>query len=184
MRRLAFRCFISRCFTSRYLAPIYCRAAAVSLSAFVFMPASFATTPAPAAAPSVSLTPSTMQTMTPPVAAQRPYQVESPNGSRNDPYYWLRDDKRESPDMLAYLAAENAYFTSQSAAYQGLTEKLYQEIVGRIKQDDSTVPFKKGHYQYYTRFAKGGEYPIFSLPPDCRQSRSARHRRRLACAQK
>ncbi|MET3117009.1 oligopeptidase B [Undibacterium sp. GrIS 1.8] len=159
-RRLVFRGLVSRCF-----APMYYHAAAVSLSAFVLMPVSFATTPAPAAPPSVSLTPSTMQTTTPPVAAQRPYQVESPNGSRNDPYYWIRDDKRESPDMLAYLAAENAYFTSQSAAYQGLTEKLYQEIVGRIKQDDSTVPFKKGHYQYYTRFAKGGEYPLFARKP-------------------
>lgn len=100
-----------------------------------------------------------------PVATQRPFLVESPNGSRKDPYYWLRDDKRESPEMLAHLKAENAYFADQSTPYQALTETLYKEIVGRIKQDDSTVPFKKGGYFYYTRFAKGGEYPIFARKP-------------------
>src|SRR5689334_299627 len=45
----------------------------------------------------------------PPVAALRPYQVESPSGARNDNYYWLRDDERKNKDMLDYLAAENAY---------------------------------------------------------------------------
>ena len=101
----------------------------------------------------------------PPVAAQHPYEVPSPNGARSDPYYWIRDDTRKNPEMLNYLDAENAYYKSETAQLDGLTEKLYGEIVGRIKQDDSTVPYKKGAWRYYTRFASGGEYPIFARKP-------------------
>lgn len=101
----------------------------------------------------------------PPVAPQKPYMVQSPNGARQDPYYWLRDDTRKNPEMLANLAAENVYFQAQSQAYAGLTEKLYKELVGRIKKDDSTVPVKKGNYRYATRFVPGGEYPVFVRRP-------------------
>ena len=101
----------------------------------------------------------------PPVAPQKPYLVESPNGARQDPYYWLRDDSRKQPDVLAHLNAENTYFQAQSAAYAGLTDKLYNELVSRIKKDDSTVPSKKGNYRYFTRFIPGGEYPIFVRTP-------------------
>ncbi len=100
-----------------------------------------------------------------PMATQQPYQVESPNGARPDPYYWLRDDAREQPKVLAYLAAENAFFQAQSQAYAGLTDKLTDELVRRIPKDDATVPSKKGNYRYYTRFVQGGEYPIFARTP-------------------
>jgi oligopeptidase B len=100
-----------------------------------------------------------------PVAPQHPYEVPSPNGARSDPYYWIRDDTRKNPEMLQYLDAENAYYKSETAQLDGLTEKLYGEIIGRIKQDDSTVPFKKGAFRYYTRFAVGGEYPIYARKP-------------------
>ena len=100
-----------------------------------------------------------------PVAPQHAFDVPSPNGARSDPYYWIRDDTRKNPEMLAYIAAENDYYKSESAPLAPLTEKLYGEIVGRIKQDDSTVPYKKGAYRYYTRFASGGEYPIFARKP-------------------
>ena len=98
----------------------------------------------------------------PPVAAVRPYVVESPNGSRTDEYYWLRDDKRADKDVLAYIAAENAYKAAMSAHTQALEDKVYEEIVGRIKQDDSTVPYRLRGYWYYTRFETGKEYPIFA----------------------
>ncbi|MBV8634558.1 MAG: S9 family peptidase [Burkholderiaceae bacterium] len=100
-----------------------------------------------------------------PVAPQHPYEVPSPNGTRSDPYYWIRDDTRKNPEMLQYLDAENAYYKSETAGLDGLTEKIYGEIIGRIKQDDSTVPYKKGAWRYYTRFATGGEYPIFARKP-------------------
>lgn len=97
----------------------------------------------------------------PPVAARKPYQVSSPNGAREDPYYWLRDDSRQSPEVLAYLKAENAYTQARLAPGKALQDKLYAEMVGRIKQDDSTVPTRLRGYWYSVRFEKGKEYPIY-----------------------
>lgn len=99
--------------------------------------------------------------LTAPIAVQQPYTVTSPNGDRQDPYYWLRDDSRTSPTVLDYLQRENDYFAQYSAGYQALTDKLTDEIIGRIKQDDSSVPYNKGDYSYYTRFDAGKEYPIY-----------------------
>ncbi|MGI8704437.1 MAG: hypothetical protein ACR2JJ_01325 [Sphingomicrobium sp.] len=98
---------------------------------------------------------------TPPVAVQKPYTVKGPK-ERNDPYYWLRDDSRKNPQMLAYLNAENAYADSVLAATKPLQEKLFTEFVGRIKQDDSSVPARQRGYYYYTRFETGGDYPIIA----------------------
>jgi oligopeptidase B len=98
----------------------------------------------------------------PPVAAVRSHVVESPNGSRTDEYYWLRDDNRADKDVLGYIAAENAYKEAMSAHTQALEDKVYEEIVGRIKQDDSTVPYRLRGYWYYTRFETGKEYPIYA----------------------
>ncbi len=97
----------------------------------------------------------------PPVAAKKPHQVKGPAGLvRDDPYYWLRDDTRKNPEMLAYLNAENTYADSALAPLKPLQETLYSEFVGRIKQDDSSVPFRKNGYFYYTRFETGQDYPI------------------------
>ncbi len=98
----------------------------------------------------------------PPIAVQQPYTVSSPHGDRQDPYYWLRDDSRTSPTVLDYLHQENDYFSDYAKAYQPLTEKLTDEIIGRIKQDDSSVPYNKGDYSYYSRFETGKEYPIYA----------------------
>ncbi|WP_417666082.1 S9 family peptidase [Pseudidiomarina sp.] len=99
-------------------------------------------------------------TSNPPIAEQRPYVVESPQGNRQDPYYWLRDDSRSDPAMLAYLEAENAYYDSYRADYAELTAQVEQEIIGRIKQDDSSVPYQKGDYLYSVKYEAGKEYPI------------------------
>ncbi len=97
----------------------------------------------------------------PPVAETREYQVEAPHGaSRADEYYWLRDDTRENPEMLAYLNAENAYADAVLAPLEGLRDALYAELVGRLKQDDATVPSRYKDYWYYTRYEEGKEYPI------------------------
>src|SRR5579864_565737 len=85
----------------------------------------------------------------PPIATARHHRIESPNGAREDDYYWLRDDTRWNPEMLGYLKAENAYADATLAHTRPLQEQLYQEIVGRIKQDDATVPFRKRGYWYY-----------------------------------
>jgi oligopeptidase B len=98
----------------------------------------------------------------PPVAAVRPHVVESPNGNRTDNYYWLRDDTRKDPDVIGYLESENAYKAAMTAHTRALEDKVYEEIVGRIKQDDSTVPYRHRGYWYYTRFETGKEYPVYA----------------------
>ncbi|UJB19875.1 MULTISPECIES: S9 family peptidase [Lysobacter] len=98
---------------------------------------------------------------TPPDAAKKPHEVKAPHGAqRSDEYYWLRDDKRKNPQMLAYLNAENAYADAFMKPLKPLEDKLYDEIVGRIKQDDSSVPYRERGYWYYTRFETGQDYPI------------------------
>ena len=97
----------------------------------------------------------------PPVAAVKPYKVASPHGTRVDNYYWLRDDTRAAPEVLAYLEAENDYKDAMLAHTRGLQDKLYGEIVGRIKQDDASPPQLDHGYWYYTRFETGREYPVY-----------------------
>jgi len=104
-------------------------------------------------------------TSTPPVAAVRPHTVASPHGDRVDPYYWLRDDERADPQVLAYLRAENAYTDAQMRALKPLEDTLFEEIVARLQQDDASVPYLlRGHW-YYTRYEVGKEHPIYARRP-------------------
>ncbi len=97
----------------------------------------------------------------PPDAEKQPHQVKTPFGAiRDDEYYWLRDDARANPKMLDYLQAENAYADAVMAPLKPLEERLYEEIVGRIKQDDASVPYRERGYWYYSRFETGKDYPI------------------------
>jgi oligopeptidase B len=96
----------------------------------------------------------------PPVAAVRPHRVESPHGTREDPYYWLRDDTRSDPQVLGYLQAENAWTDAVLAPLKPLAERIYQEITGRIRQDDMSVPWYRRGYWYYSRYQTGANYPI------------------------
>jgi oligopeptidase B len=98
---------------------------------------------------------------TPPTVAQKPFTVKGPL-ERNDPYYWLRDDTRKNPEMLAYLNAENAYADAVLAPTKPLQDTVFKEIVSRIKQDDSSVPVRQRGYYYYTRFATGQDYPVLA----------------------
>ncbi len=99
--------------------------------------------------------------LAPPDVAKKPHVVKAPFGAeRVDDYYWLRDDARKNPEMLAYLNAENAYVDNAMAPLKQLQEQLYGEIVGRIKQDDASVPYRERGWWYYTRFETGQDYPI------------------------
>ncbi|MEJ0047541.1 MAG: S9 family peptidase [Rhodospirillales bacterium] len=97
-----------------------------------------------------------------PVAARKPFRVESPAGVREDDYYWLRDDSRSNPEVLAYLKAENQWYAQHAAPYSALTEKLFGEIKARIKPDLYVYLFHLHGYFYYTRFDQGREYPIYA----------------------
>ncbi|MFC0446182.1 S9 family peptidase [Pseudidiomarina halophila] len=97
-----------------------------------------------------------------PVAKREPYTVVSPHGERVDYYYWLRDDERKDPEVLAYLNAENTYYDRYREDYQELTNALEAELMARVKQDDESVPYRRGAYLYQTEYEAGKEYPIYT----------------------
>jgi len=103
-----------------------------------------------------------------PVAKIVPHRLEAHGEVRIDDYYWLRDDDRDDPEVLRYIEAENAYTEAQMRPLAGFREALYEEIVARIEQDDSTVPYLDDGAWRYRRYEQGGEYPIF-----CRRRGSA-----------
>ncbi len=78
---------------------------------------------------------------------------------RLDHYFWLRD--RENPQVLEHLKNENTYTQSIMGPHQDLEQKIFQELKGRIKEDESSVPAKYGEYYYSVRFQVGQQYPLF-----------------------
>ena len=96
----------------------------------------------------------------PPVARQIPEELTVHGDTRIDEYYWL--NQRENPEVIAYLEAENSYLAGQLKHTGPLQQKLFEEITGRIKQDDESVPYLSNGYLYYTRYEEGGEYPIYA----------------------
>ena len=96
---------------------------------------------------------------TPPDADQRPYELTAHGDTRTDEYYWLND--REDPAVIAYLEAENAYKDSVLAEQADLRQRLFDEIVARIKPDDESVPYMDNGYLYSQRYAEGQEHPVY-----------------------
>jgi oligopeptidase B len=93
-----------------------------------------------------------------PLAATKPKAASIHGEKRVDPYYWLRD--KENPEVVTYLKAENAYAEQMLAHTKPLQEKLYNEMLSRIKETDLSVPYRYGDYFYYYRTEKGKQYPI------------------------
>lgn len=97
----------------------------------------------------------------PPVAVPRPHESIHHNRALSDPWAWLRDPgypEVTDPDILAYLEAENRYFEAHMAAQKGLVDTLFEEMKGRIKEEDKSVPQKDGDYLYWSSFEAGEEY--------------------------
>lgn len=95
-----------------------------------------------------------------PDPVQRPHPVVAPAGTRVDPYYWMRDDTRQNPEVLGHLAAENAYVDAMTAPLHRLESRLYAEMRGRVQEDDVSAPVFDNGWWYYTHFAHGQEYPV------------------------
>lgn len=95
----------------------------------------------------------------PPVANTVPKKLVHLDDERVDPYYWLRE--KESPDVIQYLEAENRYTEEIMKPTEKLRQELYREMLGRIKESDTTAPYPQGHYFYYTRTEQGKDYPIY-----------------------
>jgi oligopeptidase B len=95
-----------------------------------------------------------------PRAERAPHTVESPWGTREDEYYWMRDDTRQSPRVLAHLAAENAYTDRVLAPLAAQEQHLFEELAARLEPEEASVPVFEHGYWTYARYEAGREYPI------------------------
>src|SRR5271157_6078384 len=100
------------------------------------------------------------QPLLPPIARPQHTETVLHGTVLTDNYAWLRD--KESPEVTAYLEAENAYAQAVMAPLDGLRDKLYDEMLSHIKQTDVSVPYRDGHWWYYTRTEEGLQYGIHS----------------------
>lgn len=98
-------------------------------------------------------------TVVPPVARREPVEHLLHGDRRVDHYDWLRH--KESPDVLAYLDAENAFTDAVLKATEVFQAKLYQEMLGRIQQTDLSVPYRLRGYLYFTKTEEGKQYPYY-----------------------
>lgn len=113
--------------------------------------------------------------LTPPIAKREPVTIEQVGRTRVDPYNWMKDENWQQvmqdptvlrADIREYLEAENAYTKAKlETPLQAMTDELFEEMRGRIKEDDSSLPSIDGPYAYLTRFRTGGEYPIYARKP-------------------
>ena len=106
--------------------------------------------------------------MQPPIAATRPHSFTHHGITVEDPYHWLKDQGYptvDDPDVLAYLKAENAYFEAQMAPIGTLKDRIYDELKGRVKQDDASVPAPDGAFEYWWQFKPGDQYRTWMRRP-------------------
>ncbi len=108
-------------------------------------------------------------TMKPPVAKKVPKELTIHGHTRIDNYYWLNE--RENPEVIDYLNAENAYTKAVMKHTEDFQKKLFDEIVGRIKQTDESVPYKENGYWYYVRFEESKQYPIYCRKKETMQAK-------------
>ncbi|MEJ2005461.1 MAG: oligopeptidase B, partial [Cyclobacteriaceae bacterium] len=116
-----------------------------------------------------------VEEIAPPDAEKDPYELTNLGETRVDDYYWMRlsEDQRNAsePDaqttkVINYLTEENMYREEIMGEQLALEDELYEEMVSRVKQDDSSVPYSKNGYTYYTRFEEGFDYPVYLRKKD------------------
>lgn len=95
----------------------------------------------------------------PPTVEKIKKELTANGDTRIDNYYWLNE--RDNPKVIDYLNAENKYLDTMLSPIKDMREKLYEEMKGRIKEKDESVPYFENGYLYYTRFEEGKEYPIY-----------------------
>lgn len=105
-----------------------------------------------------------------PIAEKRPHPITLHGERRDDPYHWMRDDAWQEvlrdpavlrQDVREHLEREVAHYEAQTRHLEELRAALFEEMRGRIKENDSSVPMRDGPYEYYVRYREGGQYPLF-----------------------
>ena len=104
-----------------------------------------------------------------PKARKEAKSLEKHGDTRIDNYYWL--NKRDDQEVLDYLHAENAYTKAMFGHLESFQEKLFEEIKGRIKKNDMSVPYDYNGYTYRTRYEEGKEYAIYERSPIGQESK-------------
>lgn len=103
-----------------------------------------------------------MKEMKPPVAKKEPKVLKIHGYEIVDNYFWLRDrNEKKNPEIIQYLEDNNKYAEAAMASTTDLQKKLYDEMVGRLKQTDTSLPTKIGQYWYYNKTQEGKNYPVF-----------------------
>ncbi|WP_272673915.1 S9 family peptidase [Providencia sp. PROV029] len=103
--------------------------------------------------------------MSAPIAKKQPHTMTTHGDVRVDNYYWLRDDQRESPEIIEYLTQENDYTKQQLEKGESLKKEIYDELFSRMKQDDESVPYNYNGYTYRSRVVAGKNYSIYERRP-------------------
>jgi oligopeptidase B len=111
-----------------------------------------------AALPAFGADPASVQAPAP-TAKKVPHMQKLHGDELADPYYWLRE--RDNPDVRAYLEKENAYADAFMKPTEAFQKALYDEMLGRIKETDLTVPYRDRGDYYYSRTEKGKQYSIY-----------------------
>lgn len=110
----------------------------------------------------------------PPVAKKEPKRIEQLGRVRTDDYAWMKDDNWQKvlrdptlikADVKAHLTAENAYTKAMLSSTEDLQKQIFEEMKGRIKEDDASVPAPDGAWEYYSRYDKGAQHPIHARKP-------------------
>lgn len=105
-----------------------------------------------------------------PIAKKIPHEMIIHNDTRVDDYYWMRDDTRTNPEVLAHLEAENNYTDAQLKHTEDMQTLIFEEIKGRINKDDNSVPRKSGDFYYSSQMEGENEYPIYVRATDFKGS--------------
>ena len=95
-----------------------------------------------------------------PVAKKVPHTMTIHGDTRIDDYYWMRDDKRQDPEILQHLEQENQYAETLLKHTESTQKQIFEEIKGRIAKDDNSVPVRKGSYYYSNKVTGDNEYPV------------------------
>ena len=108
------------------------------------------------------------QPTSPPTAEKRDHSYSHHGITIADPYHWLKDQSYptvDDEDVLEHLKAENAWFEARMEPHQPLVDELFEEMKARIKEDDSTVPQRRGDWLYWSEFEEGAEYRKYYRKP-------------------
>src|SRR5450756_538016 len=93
-----------------------------------------------------------------PVARQEPTTINLHGQTLQDDYAWMRE--KTSPEVIAYLEAENTHTAAAMAGTEAFQESLYKEMLSHIKETDESVPYLDHGWFYYSRTLEGSQYPL------------------------